>query len=116
MTAPKFRVKHVGINHKSAAEAEKTAQKAMSLFGLARGDEDETHIFTGDIFEIMKIDTIGRLGHIALQCDDVEAALDYLAEKGIGVQEDTVKRDGNGRRTFAYLDLDLAGFAVHLTV
>ena len=48
-------------------------------------------------------------------CRHHDRAVEYFAEKGIGLVEETVKRDENGHITFAYLDVEFEGFAFHLT-
>ena len=57
----------------------------------------------------------GIHGHIALQTEDVEAAMADLSAKGITFQEDSIKRDPQGRITFVYLEQQVGGFAIHLT-
>ena len=64
----------------------------------------------------MKNEEIGTNGHIALQTEDVEDAIKYFSEKKIGIKENTIKRDENEKIVFAYLDVELGGFAFHLTV
>ena len=115
MNPPQFQLKHVGINTPDGTAAEKLACMLCELFGLQRGDENSTHIFVGSMFEVMKHEQIGTYGHIALQTTDVENAIAYFNEKGISVQEHTVRRDTCGKIMFAYLDLEIGGFAVHLT-
>ena len=63
----------------------------------------------------MKHDRRGAHGHVALQTDDVEAAMADLSAKGIGFQEDTIRRDEAGKIRFVYLEQQVAGFAFHLT-
>ena len=116
MQAPEFRIKHVGINTPSGEAAEALTGELCGLFELKRGHENDAHIFAGDLFEVMKHEKIGTHGHIALQTSDVEGAIAYFAEKGISVLESTIRRDAQGRITFAYLDLEVGGFAFHLTV
>ncbi len=115
MRPPQFQLKHIGINTPDGAAAEKLTCELCELFSLQRGDENGTHIFAGSLFEVMKHEQIGTHGHIALQTEDVEKAAAYFREKGISVQEHTVRRDELGKIIFAYLDLEIGGFAVHLT-
>lgn len=114
-SVPKYRITHIGINHPNEEEALDTAQKLCALFDLELNDETVTHIFAGRLFEVKKNLTRGKYGHVAMQTDDVEAAIAHLAGKGIHVCENSVRRDEQGRITFAYLDLEIAGFAFHLT-
>ena len=116
MEAPKFRIKHIGINTGSGQAAEELTGRLCDLFSLQRGHENDSHIFAGDLFEVMKNNNFGSKGHIALQTDDVEGAVAYFAEKGVQIRPETVRKNEQGHITFVYLDLDLDGFAVHLTV
>lgn len=115
MEAPKFEIRHIGITAANEEEARALQVKLSALFGIPKGHENEAHIFAGDLFEILKHDRRGKKGHVGLYTEDIDEALKYFAEKGIGVVEETVKRDENGRVTFAYLDIQLEGFAFHLT-
>lgn len=114
MNAPHFLIKHIGINTPNEIVAENLAAFLCDLFQLPRGDENEKHIFIGSLFEVQKNAENGEHGHIALQTEDVESAIAYFVSRGIGVQKETVRKK-NGRTIFAYLDLDIGGFAVHLT-
>lgn len=111
-----FSIKHVGINTINNTEAENLLQQLMLIFDLERGNENNSHVFAGTLFEVMKNEEIGTNGHIALQTEDVEDAIKYFSEKKIGIKENTIKRDENEKNVFAYLDVELGGFAFHLTV
>ena len=113
---PDFRIKHVGINTINNTEAENLLQQLMLIFDLERGNENNSHVFAGTLFEVMKNEEIGTNGHIALQTEDDEDAIKYFSEKKIGIKENTIKRDENEKIVFAYLDVELGGFAFHLTV
>lgn len=116
MNPPQFRLKHIGINTPDDMAAQSLANRLCELFGIRRGDENSTHIFAGSLFEVMKNEKIGACGHIAVQTENVEKAVEYFREKGVGILEDTVRRGEDGKITFAYLDLEVGGFAVHLTL
>ncbi|MCI9158079.1 MAG: glyoxalase/bleomycin resistance/dioxygenase family protein [Lawsonibacter sp.] len=111
----RYTIKHVGINHRDEDEARSTAETLCALFGLEISQETPAALFAGEIFEVMKHDRRGAHGHVALQTDDVEAAMADLRAKGIGFQEDTIRRDEAGRIRFVYLEQQVAGFAFHLT-
>ncbi len=110
-----FRIKHVGIRSDSAEEAMQVAGLLAALFDLTIRQTD-TATWAGDLFEVMNSDKRGARGHVALQTDDVEGAMEALRAKGIGFLEDTVKRNEEGKITFVYLDTEIAGFQFHLTV
>lgn len=111
---PVYRIKHIGINHPDAEQAMDTAKKLCEIFDLPLNRETGTRIFAGDLFELKKNGTRGRVGHVALQTEDIEAAVEYLGGKGIGILEDTIRRKDDGRISFVFLDFELAGFAFHL--
>ena len=113
---PQYRIKHVGINHPDAQTALDAAKRLCDLFDLQPADETATHIFAGSLFEVKKVCTRGIYGHIAMQTDDIEAAIEHLKKKGIGIQEDTIRRNEEGRIKFVYLDLEISGFAFHLAL
>lgn len=115
MNAPVFTLKHIGINTADGAAAAELSGCLCGIFGLTPGHENDTHIFAGSLFEVMKNGRLGAYGHIALQTADVEKAIAYLAGKGVGIRERTVRRDDSGSIIFAYLDREFGGFAVHLT-
>ena len=107
---------HVGINCENEAEA----KKLVSLCAISSTWKPATKTIPipliSTAFEVMKHNQIGTHGHIALQTDDVEAAMKDLASKGITFKENTIRRNEEGKITFIYLDGDIAGFSFHLTV
>ena len=111
-----FRIKHSGIRTDSAEEAASTAALLAALFDLSGTRKAPTAVWAGDLFEVMNSDKRGARGHVAMQTDDVEGAMEALRAKGIGFLEDTIKRNEEGKVTFVYLDTEIAGFQFHLTV
>ncbi len=63
----KYTLKHVGINCADEKEAKQLVSLLCSLFDLEPGNENDTHIFVSNMFEVMKDSTRGKHGHIALQ-------------------------------------------------
>ncbi len=110
-----YRIKHVGINTNSAEESHALAEKLVNDFGLEGITEKPTANFAGEIFEIMKHSNIGTHGHIAIQTDDVEGAMQDLIDKGYTVKESSIKRHEDGRIHFVYFNEQLGGFCFHLT-
>ena len=110
-----FRIKHIGIRTDSSAYAMQVAGLLAVLFDLTIRQTD-TATWAGDLFEVMNSDQRGARGHVAMQTDDVEGAMEALRAKGIGFLEDTIKRNEEGKITFVYLDTEIAGFQFHLTV
>ncbi|WP_075579210.1 VOC family protein [Acidaminococcus massiliensis] len=110
-----YKLKHVGINCENEKEAKQLVSLLCSLFDLETGNENDTHIFASGLFEVMKNSKRGKHGHIALQTPDVELAMADLARKGISFQEDTIRRNADGKIIFVYLKEDIGGFSFHLT-
>ena len=76
MTTPiTYRLKHIGINCANEAEARKLVPLLCCLFNLHKGSENASRIFVGSVFEVFKEPGRGAHGHIALQTEDVEAAM-----------------------------------------
>lgn len=113
---PRYRITHVGINNPDSVAALETAERLCAVFDLEPRDETRTHIFAGTLFEVKKNRQKGKYGHVAMQTDDLEAAIEHLAQKGVHVVEESIRRNAEGRISFAYLDLEIAGFAFHLTL
>jgi 2-dehydro-3-deoxyphosphogluconate aldolase/(4S)-4-hydroxy-2-oxoglutarate aldolase len=113
MTSLGFELRHLGINDPDDSSALKDAQKMEELFGFVVKQGDNSH-FAGVEFEFMKSLGRGKNGHIALSAVNVDRAVAYLAAKGVATLPETEKRDSNGSLTFAYLNLEIGGFALHL--
>nr|MBQ6241869.1 2-dehydro-3-deoxyphosphogluconate aldolase [Lachnospiraceae bacterium] len=111
-----FRIKHIGIRTDSTEEAASTAALLAMLFDLSETHETASAVWAGDLFEVMRGDKWGARGHVAMQTDDVEAAMESLRAKGIGFRENTVRRNAEGKIIFVYLDREIAGFQFHLTI
>lgn len=107
-----FAFAHVGLNGSQAGTASADAAALEALFGLAP-KEGSSSIFASDALELLKAPYLGEHGHLALRCNDVERAVAYLAAKGVKTLPETERAD-KGRIKSIYLDLAIAGFAVHL--
>ena len=110
-----YRIKHVGINNADEAEARRTVALLCALFGLEQAQETPVAYFVDELFEVMKNSDRGSRGHIAMQTEDVEAAMAELAARGATFDESTIRRDENGTINFIYLNGEIAGFQFHLT-
>ncbi|MCL1818220.1 MAG: bifunctional 4-hydroxy-2-oxoglutarate aldolase/2-dehydro-3-deoxy-phosphogluconate aldolase [Spirochaetaceae bacterium] len=110
-----FEIFHVGINHKTADEAKKTSDWLFEFFKLEPNRDGESAVFAGKLFEVMKHDKRGAHGHIGVAAVSVERGLAAFKRKGIGVQEDTIRKDAAGNMIIAYLDCEVAGFQWHLS-
>lgn len=107
-----FTLAHVGINLEDANEAKNIASK-FSLFGLDI-KEGNSSIFMNKEIELMKKQYLGKNGHLAFRCNDIERALFYLKDKGFTPNEGTIARDGKGKIKICYLNEEVGGFAIHL--
>lgn len=108
-----YELLHVGINCADGPEAMKTAETLAGFFKLPIKDGNSS-AFVGKPFEIMKHTKTGTHGHIAMAVNSVERAAAAFRRRGIGLLEDTIKTEG-GLMKIAYLDTEVAGFALHLT-
>ena len=116
---PKYTLKHIGFNTPDDPSAQILTDLLCHLFNVQRTRETSVSVFTDSMFEIMKYDdptTRGIHGHIALQTEDVETAMADLSSKGITFQVNTIRRNSQGKITFVYLEQQVGGFAVHLTL
>ncbi len=109
----KFELVHVGVNTNSPEEAEKLAQLLSMMFNLTprHGQKSE---FAGNYFECMKAPFLGTNGHIAMQTDDLEAAVEELKGKGFSFNMDTAAYTEAGKMKNVYLDGEFGGFAIHI--
>lgn len=108
-----FGFKHLGINGSDASSAGRDAEKLASLFGFAVR-EGSGSFFSGDSFEYMKSSPFGEHGHIAIGTENVERAVAFLARKGVATRAGTEGYLEDGTLRNVYLDVEIAGFAVHL--
>lgn len=112
MTMLGFELKHVGVNCKDEAEAEKVAGAFESLFGFAR-KKGNSSVFAGTALEAMKSPYLGEKGHIAIGTNSVKRAIHYLEEQGYEFDYSTAKYKGDQINAI-YLKKEVGGFAVHL--
>ena len=108
-----FEVAHFGMNCENEEDALKQAQLLGGLFGLPIS-EGKDSVYTGPLVELMKGGGRGKHGHIAIFTNDIHAARVLLEEMGYRFNEDSAKYDGAGNLIVIYLEMEIAGFAVHL--
>ena len=108
-----FGFRHLGINGADSASAGIDAERMASLFGFAVR-EGSGSFFSGPSFEYMKGAPFGEHGHIAIGTDNVERAAAYLARSGVGTRAGTEGYNADGSLRNVYLDVEIAGFAIHL--
>lgn len=108
-----FELRHVGINARDEADADRTAGRFGDIFGMPK-KEGNSSFFAGTGVEVMKAPYLGANGHIAIGTNYMERAVYHLEKKGVAFDKATEKRDGEGRLTAVYLKDEIDGFAVHL--
>ena len=107
-----FTLAHVGINLPDAEAAAGAADEFAKL-GMAINNGNSS-IFMNKEIEVMKKNYLGKNGHLAFKCNDIERAIYFLKDQGFTVKEDTVAYDAKGRMKVCYLNEEVGGFAIHL--
>ena len=108
-----YTLAHVGINGANPEEARKAAELFCTLFGFT-AKEGNSSIFAGSGIEVMKEPYKGTHGHIAMQTEDLEAAVEELKEKGFSFNMDTAAYREDGKLKNIYLAGEFGGFAIHI--
>ena len=103
---------HMGINCANAEEARKGAALLEALFGLTVR-EGNSSVFAGKDVELMKSPYLGKNGHIAIGCNNVDRAIYHLSQRGVKFDLDS-KNVKNGKTVACYMADEIAGFAFHL--
>jgi len=109
-----YRLAHVGVHTSGPEEAKQVATTLATLFNKPMDDDNQIRTFVGDIVEVKKNQRLGKYGHIAIKVDDVDAAMEDLEAKGVKFLDWTIGRDEEGKAFFAYMDIELCGFGIHL--
>jgi len=107
-----FELKHIGINAANEDEALKVAQRYGFLFGMPV-KVGNSSIFAGAAVEVMKTPFKGTNGHIAIQTNYIERAVNYMSTV-LGVEFEEPKKDEKGKYKAIYLKEEVGGFAIHL--
>lgn len=106
---------HIGINAQDETQALEWSQEFLKFFGIPVGKNGPKSVFAGDLVEIMKGNGRGTVGHIAIGVNNCEKAIEYFASLGTHVVSGSEKIE-DGVIQFAYLDKEIAGFAVHISL
>ena len=106
-----FSFAHVGINGMSDDEARSRVQLLGSLFGMKFSEGPTSYV--SDSIELTKTPFAGIPGHLGIRVNDVARAVAWLSLRGISAKPGTERWDGS-RLKSVYLELELAGLAVHL--
>ncbi len=105
---------HIGINNDSQKTAIENTKRLCELFHFPLYSKPKS-LFAGKGFELMKQPGPGKHGHIGIYTPYPQRAMYHLAKKGISFIEDSITRNKvTNQINFVYLDMELAGFAIHL--
>ena len=85
----------------------------FAKLGLEIKNGNITNFMNKEI-EVMKKNYLGKNGHLAFRCYDLERTVYFLKNKGFTVNEETVAYDAKGRMKVCYLNEEIGGFAIHL--
>lgn len=102
---------HVGINLPDADAAAGVADEFAKL-GLEIKNGNSS-IFMNKEIEVMKKNYLGKNGHLAFRCYDLERTAYFLKNKGFTINEETVSYDAKGWMKVFYVNEEIGGFAVH---
>lgn len=106
-----FEFAHLGINTANEDEAMASANVFADLFAFPV-KPGASSVFASSGIEINKSMGLGAHGHIAIRTNNLKRALAYLKRKGINMSGDMKMK--NGKPIAAYIDKEVAGFAIHL--
>lgn len=107
-----FELAHVGINLSDEKEALAVSGQLEAFFGWP-AKLGNSSIFSSSRIEVLKSKGRGTMGHLAVRTNCVDRALAYLERRGLAADPASLRRQGD-RTTFAYLNGEIGGFAVHL--
>lgn len=107
-----FSLRHVGINGSSPEESLAVGVKLANILHM-KMEERPGAMFIGGQFEITKNKYLGDHGHLAIATNFIYRAIAHLDRCGVKILPET-RSEKDGQLATVYLDLDIAGFAVHL--
>ena len=109
-----FQLIHVGINTNSPEESKQVTDTLCSLFHFTQYTKPKSN-FAGVGFEILHKKGRGENGHIGIYTPYPEKAMYHLSKQGVKFVEESITRNKKTNRiNFVYLDLEIAGFGIHL--
>lgn len=104
---------HMGIHNENPEKCDEAVEKFKRAFNFASFDLGQSVIVAGPL-ELTKGPIRGTLGHIGIECSDVDEAIEDLQEKGFYVDESTLQYTSDGHIQSVYLQDTFGGFACHL--
>ncbi|MGI6400699.1 MAG: bifunctional 4-hydroxy-2-oxoglutarate aldolase/2-dehydro-3-deoxy-phosphogluconate aldolase [Thermoguttaceae bacterium] len=106
-----FQIGHVGINCHSPEEAKSTSENFAKIFNFGTREIDIS-FFGGSAVEAMKKPSFGTNGHIGIACNSMKRAICRL--ESLGYKFRFFKKNDQGELIAAYIEDEIAGFAIHL--
>lgn len=109
-----FELGHVGIGTTGPEEGHSLADRLGAVFGAPaeHGNTGNWALLRG--IEVVNGETPGTHGHIAVQCNNVVRAIHYMETSGHPIRYSSFRFRYPGRLSFAYLEEEFGGFAIHL--
>jgi 2-dehydro-3-deoxyphosphogluconate aldolase/(4S)-4-hydroxy-2-oxoglutarate aldolase len=107
-----FEFSHLGINDEDRHQACRHAEEMGALFNLPVA-EGERSVMASRSIEILKTPYLGSRGHLGIGTNDIRRAMAFLERQGVCLRKGT-EQLSDGKLKVIYLDMDIAGFAVHL--
>lgn len=104
-----FEIVRLAIGAENATAASKMGERLSSLFLLGMREEKGT-VFVGSELEILAAAGAKRPGHVVVAANNLGRAAAFLKRMGVEPKDDR----GAGKERELVLDMELAGFAVHL--
>ncbi len=105
---------HLGIDSEGKQEADDIAKLLCSLFHFPLYEKPNS-TFAGKYFEVRFDKGSAPHGHMGIYTPYPEKAMYHLSKMGIRFKEETITRNKKTKRiNFVYLDLEIAGFNIHL--
>lgn len=108
-----FELVHIGINTNSEQDSENLSNRLAFLFNLKIRQGTKSN-FSGEIFECLKSNYLGKNGHIALGVHNLEGAMKELEQKGVTFNMDTIQYNVDGKVKNIYINEEFEGFAIHI--
>lgn len=109
-----FELGHIGISTQDGDEGHQLTDELSSVFGAPaiHGGIGNWALHRG--IEVVNGKGPGLHGHFAVQCNSVDRAIYYLEQRHHKIKHDSFRYRYPGRLSFAYLEEEFGGFAVHL--
>ena len=108
-----FELAHIGINNADRDQAVERAKQLAALFQMPV-NIGNTSTYAGKAVEFMHAGVYGTVGHLGFFTNSAFRAMAYFKRNGIGIIEESVRRDASGQVWFFYLDQEVFGFALHV--